>query len=283
MKNIGKDWVVITGASSGIGKHTAQAMLERGWNVIPCVRQLTQLAEWQQLGAHPVILDIAKPEQILSATTEIAKIAGNGTLHLVNNAGVVVAGPVEAVPLAQWREVFEVNFFGMIALTQALLPIIRRGKGRVVNLSSISGLLALPYLGPYCASKFAVEALSDSLRRELRQFAVKVILIEPGPIATPIWDKNFAKKESVYASFSPENQKLYQIGIKKFETLVAASAASGLPASAVSDVIMRALTANKPKARYLVGVKTMAMQVFMAKILPASWLDALIVSGLARP
>lgn len=277
------EWVVITGASSGIGKDAAQRMARAGWKVIPCVRKAADLAEWEKAGLHPVILDVTQPEQLGTALEKIRNFtAGSAKVHLVNNAGIVSAGPVEAVPLEKWREVFEVNVIGLVRLTQALLPLIRSTKGRIINISSISGILAAPYLAPYASSKFAVEAISDSLRREVAQFGVHVALIEPGPIATPIWEKNFLKKEDLYAGFSPNLRATYSRGLERFEAVVKQSAESALPVAAVSDAIFHALTHKRPRLRYLVGVKSISLQVFLARILPARWLDKLIARDFDR-
>lgn len=270
------EWVVITGASSGIGKAVAERMAAAGWKIIPSVRKEEDFSFWKSRGTHPVLLDVTRPDQVETAAREIAELtAGARRVHLVNNAGIVISGPVEAVPLAAWREQFEVNVFGLLQVTQALLPRIRETQGRVVNLGSVSGLVASPYLGPYCASKYAVEAISDSLRRELRQFGVHVALIEPGPIDTPIWEKSFSGREKSLASFSATRQ-LYAKGLEKFEAFARVSAAQARPVAEVTKAIHHALGDPRPKVRYLVGERSLGFQLTLVKFLPTSWLDRMI-------
>ena len=175
---------IVTGSSTGIGKATVLHLSRKGFLVFAGIRRESDAEQFQSLkGIFPLLLDVSSQDSVEKAV-EIAaeKLNTASEVHLINNAGIVVAGPVEGVSLTRWKEQFEVNFFGLLRVTQTLLPYIRKTRGRIVNISSISGLAAFPYLGPYCASKFAVEALSDALRRELRQFGCSVVVIEPGPI-----------------------------------------------------------------------------------------------------
>ncbi|RYZ97580.1 MAG: SDR family oxidoreductase, partial [Proteobacteria bacterium] len=244
-----KQWALITGANSGIGQATAELLFQNGYSVIAFSRN-PPLANNQE-GFHHVKLDVTNSAEIRAAQQEVERLtAGSGPIHLINNAGIAVAGPVEGLSLERWREQFEVNVFGLLALTQTLLPHLRRTRGRLINLSSISGLFVSPYLGAYAASKYAVEAISDALRRELLSAGVKVILIEPGPIATPIWDKNLREKEALLASFSPEITRHYGADMDRFAHEVQQAVKAALPVSRVSETILRALRAKNPKARY---------------------------------
>ena len=275
-------WVIITGTSAGIGAAAATLLLERGHAVITCVRKDKELAAWREKGAHPILLDVTKPEQIAQGLARVSELTADATaVHLVNNAGIAVAGPVEALPMARWREQFDVNVFGLVEVTRAFLPLIRKTRGRVVNVSSISGRFVTPYLGAYSASKFAVEAISDALRRELRQFGVHVSLIEPGPIATPIWEKNLKKKEDEYSSFAPELRALYQPELDRLARLVEKSVADALPVSRVADLIRDAIESPRPRARYLVG-KGLPFQLALNAVLPERWIDQLVAGGFGR-
>lgn len=170
----------------------------------------------------------------------------------MNNAGIAVAGPVEFVTMDDYRRQFDINFFGLVAMTKAFLPLLRKTQGRVVNISSIAGKVSSPFLGPYSASKFAVEAVSDSLRREVAPHRVKVILIEPGPIATPIWDKGLSAKDTHLLEPTTMNA-VYGSQLKKFKDYIAQAAKTAVPVERVLDVIELALTSSSPQHRYLVG------------------------------
>src|SRR5262245_5535409 len=182
--------IVITGASSGIGR--AMRLDQLGFHVFAGVRNPADgdaLKSKSSERLSPVLLDVTSEDSIARAARSIgdAPIAG-----LVNNAGIAVGGPLEMVPIPLWRKQFEVNVIGQVAVTQAFLPLLRVGRGRIVNIGSIAGRSALPFTSPYCSSKFALEGLSDSLRMELRQWGISVSIVEPGSIRTPIWEKSLA-------------------------------------------------------------------------------------------
>ncbi|MGZ3705895.1 MAG: SDR family oxidoreductase, partial [Bdellovibrionota bacterium] len=246
---------IVTGASSGIGQAAAQRLAEKGFQVFAGVRTEAAGAAWEKReNASPLLLDVTKPESVEAALKKCRPRLEKATeVHLVNNAGIAVAGPVEGVSLEKWKEQFEVNVFGLVRATQAFLPFIRATKGRVVNISSVSGLATSPYLGPYSASKFAVEAISDALRREIAQFGCRVVVVEPGPIDTPIWSKGLSKKDSLLSSLSEELQKVYSHELRTFQKAVEKSAHDAVPVSLVADVVEKALLAKKPRTRYIVG------------------------------
>src|SRR5919112_1052610 len=181
--------VLITGASTGIGHATAKRMLAYGWEVFAAARKDEDLERLRGEGFTPIKLDVTDPETIAAAREELDE---RGLRGLVNNAGVAVSGPIEFIPLDELRRQLEVNLVGQVAVIQAFLPNIREATGRIVNISSIGGRIALPMVGPYAASKHALEAVSDSLRRELRPWGIHVSLIEPGGVTTPIWEKGKA-------------------------------------------------------------------------------------------
>jgi NAD(P)-dependent dehydrogenase (short-subunit alcohol dehydrogenase family) len=237
--------VVVTGASTGIGRETARRLAASGFRVFGTVRRETDALALDEDGVEPVRMDVTDPATIAAARDAVLAALGDTPLvGLVNNAGVPAAGPLELLPLEELRQVLAVNVVGVIAVTQAFLPALRRSGGRILNMSSVSGRIAMPFAGPYAASKFALEALSDSLRRELLGSGVRVILIEPGSIRTPIWDKVQAPGKlerydgTSYAAALPLVRQQALAGVEK-----------GLPASAVADAVLRALTARRPPAR----------------------------------
>ena len=198
--------MVITGASTGIGAACATHLRGLGFRIFGGVRKPEDAERLRSAGAEPLTIDVTDADSIRSAASQLgdAPLAG-----LVNNAGVAVAGPVEFVPIEELRHQLEVNVIGQVAVTQAFLPALRRARGRVVNIGSIGGRVALPLLSPYAASKFALEAITDSLRRELRPWGMHVSIVEPGAVATPIWDKSRAANEEVASRMPPESLELY--------------------------------------------------------------------------
>ncbi len=251
--------VVVTGASSGIGQATALHLAHAGWLTFAGVRtaeaaeRLAVLAGALGVGAllRPLMLDVTDDAQIAGAAALVGadcRRYGVPLRGLINNAGIAVAGPLELVPLDRVRASLAINAVGALAVTQAFLPLLRVARGRIINLSSVSGRVASPFLGPYAASKFALEALFDALRVELRPWGLRVIVIEPGPIATPIWEKgaelalgdDAALSASPYASLLPRVRARFQ-----------QAAASGQPPELVAATIVHALTVPRPRARYL--------------------------------
>lgn len=275
--------VIVTGASTGIGRATAERLARAGYRVAAAVRKGKDYDAWKSQGGLPVYLDVTEESSVASAVAELKpELEAASAVHLVNNAGIAVAGPVEGVPIKRWREQFDVNVFGLVRASQAFLPWIRKTKGRLVNVSSISGRATSPFLGPYSASKFAVEAISDALRRELARFGVRTIVIEPGPIATPIWDKNFAKIGQELDELGPAMKELYGPEMLRFAELAKKSASDAVPADKVAAVILSALQAKNPRTRYVVGKAGLPAQVLMADLLPDRWLDSMIAKGFLR-
>ena len=202
--------VVVTGASSGIGEATALELRSLGFSVVAGVRSREDGERLGAQGLTPLRLEITDAASIAAAAAEVESLVGaDGLAGLVNNAGIAVAAPIEFVPLDELRRALEVNLVGQVAVTQAFLPLLRIAEGRVINISSIAGRVALPLMGPYAASKFALEGVSDSLRRELHGQGIEVVAIEPGGIKTPIWEKGVADAERMTDALPPEAQLHY--------------------------------------------------------------------------
>lgn len=265
--------VLVTGASTGIGEATAFHLRELGFDPVAGVRRDEDAERLEGHGLQTVRLDVTDEAQIAAAREAI----GDGVLAgLVNNAGVAVAAPLEYVPLDQFRRQLEVNLIGQVAVTQVFLPALRRAGGRIVNVSSIGGRVALPLLSPYNASKFALEAVSDSLRRELRPQGIDVIVIEPGGIKTPIWTKGNKLADEMISEMPPEAERLYGrlvAGVRR-ET-VKIERERGLSPRAVAEVIGTALTVERPRTRYVVG-REAKVRANLARLLPDRAMDRLI-------
>jgi NAD(P)-dependent dehydrogenase (short-subunit alcohol dehydrogenase family) len=265
--------VLVTGASTGIGEATALHLRELGFEPVAGVRRDEDAERLGGQGLRTVRLDVTDEDQIAAAREAV----GDGALAgLVNNAGVAVAAPLEFVPLDQLRRQLEVNLIGQVAVTQAFLPALRRAGGRIVNVSSIGGRVALPLLAPYNASKFALEAVSDSLRRELRTQGVDVIVIEPGGVKTPIWGKGNVLADELTARMPPEGERLYGRLIADVRRETAKiEQERGLPPRAIAEVIGKALTADRPRTRYVVG-NDAKVRAQLARLLPDRAMDRLI-------
>jgi NAD(P)-dependent dehydrogenase (short-subunit alcohol dehydrogenase family) len=263
--------VLITGASTGIGKATALQLAGSGWDVLAGVRSpAAGEALVAQAGSSgtvtPVQLDITDTAQIAAAAELVEQRTGAGGLNaLVNNAGIAVGGPLEMLPMQELRDLMEVNFFGQVAVTQALIPALRKAHGRIVLLSSIGGLVTTPYMAPYHASKYALEAVGNALRVELRRSDIQVALIEPGSVATPIWEKGNALIDGVQVP--ADLQQFYGHVPKAMEKTLADTAKRGVPPERVAQTIERALTAKRMRARYLIGLDAHAM-VWASRLLP---------------
>ncbi|MEA2481882.1 MAG: hypothetical protein QOJ07_3804 [Thermoleophilaceae bacterium] len=268
--------VVITGASTGIGRATALRLAAAGFDVLAGVRREADgeaLVRDAATGTIvPVVVDVTDRAQI-AALGE--RLAGKPLAGLVNNAGISVNGPLEFVGLDELRHQLEVNLVGQLAVTQALLEPLRAARGRIVNVSSIGGRFAAPFLGPYTASKFALEGMSDSLRRELRPFGIHVAIIEPGSIATEIWDKGQRDADTLEASMSPRARELYGDRLSRLRKLADRTARHAIPPDRAAKAIEHALTASRPRTRYLVGPDARA-QLLLQRALPDRWLDRLL-------
>jgi NAD(P)-dependent dehydrogenase (short-subunit alcohol dehydrogenase family) len=225
-------------------------------------------------------LDVTDAAAIAAAAHTVAVTLGTTGLDgLVNNAGIAVAAPLEFVPIAELRRQLEVNVTGQVAVTQAFLPLLRRVRGRIVNMGSISGRLAPPFLGPYAASKFALEALTDALRVEVHPWGLHVAIIEPAGIATPIWDKSLAQSERLLAAMPPEVYTYYGAAIAGVRASAAGSREQGMPVMVVADAVVHALSARHPKTRYPVAHNAWLITQVIAR-LPDRVRDRLIARRL---
>jgi NAD(P)-dependent dehydrogenase (short-subunit alcohol dehydrogenase family) len=268
--------VVVTGASTGIGFSACQVLIQRGFRVFGSVRTQADADRLKkQLGTDytPLIFDVTDPESVSKAAAEVKHAAGEKRLAgLVNNAGIAVTGPLAYLPLERFRLQLEVNLLGVHTVTQAFLPLLGTepnrtgGPGRIVNISSVSGRLAVPFLGAYAASKFGLEGYSDSLRRELMLFGIKVILIEPGAVVTPIWDK----AEGIVVQQFPNTP--YDRSLRLFAEQAMKEAKSGFQPEKVGELIWRVLTIRRPRARYAI-VPNRLVEWSIPRRLPAEFLD----------
>jgi NAD(P)-dependent dehydrogenase (short-subunit alcohol dehydrogenase family) len=265
--------VLVTGASTGIGEATVLHLKTLGFDAIGAVRKDEDAERLEARGVRTVRIDVTDAGQIAAAREQLGDISLAG---LVNNAGIAVAAPLEFLPVDRLRQQLETNLIGQHAVTQAFLPALRRGGGRIVNVSSIGGRVALPLAGAYNASKFALEGLSDALRRELRAHGVDVILIEPGGVKTPIWKKGEELADEMLEDVPAEADQLYGQMIEKVRERTRGIARdSGMEPREVAEVIGTALTADRPRARYLVG-RDAKLRARMATVLPDRLMDRMI-------
>jgi len=254
----GQPAVVITGASTGIGAASAVELARRGYRVFPGVRKQCDGERLTGQSPHitPLLLDVTDARQIAAAAATVCESVGDaGLAGLVNNAGIVVAGPLEILPLDQFRLQLEVNVVGQIAVMQAFLPLLRKARGRIVNMSSVNGRFAPPYLAPYAASKHALEAVNNAMRLELRAWGIRVVLIEPGATTTPIWDKSIAAADALADKASNGSVDLYKGDLDAMRQATRKLADSALPVDSVVRCVVHALTARRPASRYPVGLK----------------------------
>lgn len=249
--------VVVTGCSTGIGRACALHLDALGFRVFAGVRKEEDAERLRAEAAgrlEPVLLDVTDGAAVDALKTRVAESAVGRLAGLVNNAGVPGSGPVEQIPVEEFRRVLEINVTAQVAVTQALLPELRRARGRVVFMSSIGGRVAQPFMSPYNASKFAIEAVGDSLRQELAPFGVHVSIVEPGSIATPIWDKGAESATNLRERLDPDTDRVYGEAIDRFSEVARKTGERGIPPEAVAKVVGHALTADRPRTRYLVGI-----------------------------
>lgn len=277
--------VVITGASTGIGKACALWLDAQGWRVFAGVRRPEDGEALRAEASErltPVSFDVTQEASLAAAARQVeAALGGAGLSGLVNNAGVAVAAPLEFLPLDELRRQLEINVVGAVASTQAFLPLLRRGRGRIVNMGSVSGRVAAPFFGPYSASKFALEALTDSLRGELRPWGLEVVIVEPGNIATPIWEKSLAAGDQLIARLPPAAHDYYGKVIPAIRAYAKRSGETGASPDKVSRAVSHALTARRPKTRYIVG-KGVRTAVPLIAAIPDRLRDALTARQLPK-
>jgi NAD(P)-dependent dehydrogenase (short-subunit alcohol dehydrogenase family) len=270
--------VVVTGSSTGIGWGAAKVLLEKGFRVFGSVRREADGERLKtEFGANfvPLLFDVTDAAAVNAAAEQVSgALAGETLAGLVNNAGIAVAGPLLYLKIDEFRQQLEVNVTGQVIVTQAFAPLLgadrsrKGGPGRIVMISSVGGKNANPFMGPYCASKFAVEGLSESLRRELMLFGIDVIVIAPGAVATPIWDKAEQVDVTQYAN-TP-----YMTQLEKIRAYMLDRGPKGLKPEKLGEAIHHALTTPNPKVRYTVSPD--GLQDAMVNILPKRMVDRMI-------
>jgi NAD(P)-dependent dehydrogenase (short-subunit alcohol dehydrogenase family) len=274
-----KELIVVTGASTGMGAATARELAHKGFHVLAGVRREADaealVADGLE-GLEPRILDIT----VESDVAAIADRVTNDPLHrplraLVNNAGIAINAPVETLPIAEWRKQFEVNLFGHIAVTQALLPALLLSSGTVVNISSVGGKVVLPTYGAYAGSKFALEAVSDALRREVGHLGIKVVVVEPGAVKTEMAERGIATAEGLMANMTAAQ-------LARYDDLAAAVTAQarsfgedGVSAEHAAKVIGKAATASRPRTRYTIG-RDAAILLRISRVVSDRVLDRIV-------
>jgi NAD(P)-dependent dehydrogenase (short-subunit alcohol dehydrogenase family) len=277
-----REIVIITGASTGIGAATARELAGRGFHVLAGVRRDRDADAIRGPGIEPLMIDITKADHIRALALRIeGDPQGRPVRALVNNAAMPVNAPVEAFTIDAWRRLFEVNLFGHVAVTQALLPALIQSRGRVVNISSVGGRIAMATYGPYAGTKFALEAVSDALRRELGPFGVQVVVVEPGAVRTEMAGRTIAAAHELVSTMTPEQNQRYGGLVHAITAQTAAATELGLPADAAAKVIAKAVTAQKPRTRYTVG-RDAALLALLARVLPDRMLDRVFAMAL-RP
>jgi NAD(P)-dependent dehydrogenase (short-subunit alcohol dehydrogenase family) len=278
---------VITGASTGIGRACALRLDGDGFSVFAGVRRHEDGEKLRADASRrltPVILDVTQEPSLEAAAKTVSSAVGDAGLGgLINNAGVSLPAIQEFIDLDEVRRLLEVNVIGVMATTRAFLPLIRRARGRIVNIGSLGGYNAAPFLSPYAASKFALEGISDSLRRELWPWGLQVSLVEPGSIATPIWDKALGKSEELQRNAPERARELYLGAVEKMTRYGETLAQRGISPEKVAEAVQHALTARRPRTRYRVGTDAKLFR-FLTRVLPDRVMDAFVLRmiGISR-
>jgi NAD(P)-dependent dehydrogenase (short-subunit alcohol dehydrogenase family) len=276
--------VLVTGASTGIGRATALLLDKIGYNVFASVRRMQdgdKLCEAASERLTPVLLDVTSETSIARARDEITRVVGDRVLWgLVNNAGISFRAPVEYAPIAECRKLYEANVFGLLAVTQAFLPLIRKAHGRIVNVSSLTTLMVTPFHGIYSSAKMAVNGITDALRLEVKPFGVQVSLMIYGGVKTPLWDRVAKSTAEVTDRLTPEFIELYAARQRKaFRFFTARGGKSGLLPEEAAQPIVHALTARHPKRTYFIGSDAKLLNVYN-KVLPGRLSDWLLLRSM---
>lgn len=277
-----RELAVVTGASTGMGAATARELARNGFHVLAGVRRDVDADALRGEGIEPQMLDITVDSQVAAIADRVAHDPPGRPLRaLINNAGIAVNAPVEALPIDEWRRLFEVNLFGHVAMIQALMPSLLHSSGTVVNISSVGGKVALPTYPAYAGSKFALEALSDSLRREVRDFGVKVVVVEPGAVKTEMAQRGVATADRLKAGMTSDQLERYGDLIAAMSNLALSFDADGVPAERAAKVIANAATAPRPRTRYTIG-RDAAILVRLSRVVSDRFLDR-VVRMVLRP
>ena len=276
--------VLITGSSTGIGRATALHLDQRGWTVYAGVRKGSDGESLRKDASDRLCtldLDVTDSDSIEAAISAIRE-DGSGLDALVNNAGISVNAPLEFIQMSELRRQFDVNFFGVVAMTQAALPLLRETSGRIVHIGSIGGRQAAPLLGPYAATKHAIEAIGEAQRRELSPWGIEVVVVEPGAIATPIWGKAHEASAERRPSISSRELELYGTAVDALTAAAKQMEQRAVGPEEVAKVVEKALTLPRPRPRYLVG-KDAKLQAWMVRLLPDRWRDAVTFRVMKYP
>ncbi|HXO80614.1 MAG TPA: SDR family NAD(P)-dependent oxidoreductase [Mycobacterium sp.] len=271
-----RELIVVTGASTGMGAATARELARRGFHVLAGVRRDVDADALRGDGIEPHILDITVESDVAAIAERVANDPQGFPLRaLINNAGVAINAPVEALPIAEWRRQFEVNLFGHVAMIQALMPSLLRSAGTVVNISSLGGKVALPTYPAYAGSKFALEALSDSLRREVGRLGVRVVVIEPGAVKTAMAERGVATADRLKDGMTADQRERYGELVDAMSNLARSFDKDGVSADHAATVIAKAATSSRPRTRYTVG-RDAAVLARLSRVLSDRVLDRVV-------
>jgi NAD(P)-dependent dehydrogenase (short-subunit alcohol dehydrogenase family) len=271
-----RELIVVTGASTGMGAATARELARRGFHVLAGVRREIDADALRGEGIEPHILDITVESDVAAIADRVAADPlGRPLRALINNAGIAVNAPVEALPIAEWRRQFEVNLFGHVAMIQALMPSLLRSSGTVVNISSVGGKVALPTYPAYAGTKFALEALSDSMRREVNDLGVKVVVVEPGAVKTEMAQRGVATADRLKAGMTADQLERYGGLIDAMSNLARSFDTDGVPAERAAKVIANAATAPRPRTRYTIG-RDAAILLRLSRVVSDRFLDRVV-------
>src|ERR1700742_800411 len=271
-----RELIVVTGASTGMGAATARELARRGFHVLAGVRRDVDADVVRGDGIEPHILDITVESDVAAIAERVENDPQGLPLRaLINNAGVAINAPVEALPIAEWRRQFEVNLFGHVAMIQALMPSLLRSAGTVVNISSLGGKGALPTYPAYAGSKFALEALSDSLRREVGRLGVKVVVIEPGAVKTAMAERGVATADRLKDGMTADQRERYGELVDAMSNLARSFDKDGVSADHAATVIAKAATSSRPRTRYTVG-RDAAVLARLSRVLSDRVLDRVV-------
>ncbi|MCV7302002.1 SDR family NAD(P)-dependent oxidoreductase [Mycobacterium barrassiae] len=273
--------VLVTGASRGIGKGIVEHLAARGWDVIAGVRSREDADAVTKLDPQrvsSVILDVTSSDDIAALEASLPERLD----AVVNNAGIAVGGAMETLSTEEWRKQLEINVIGQFAVTRAVLPRLRKSRGRIVFISSVNGRMSMPLVGAYAASKFALEAAADALRMELTPWKIRVIVVEPAQTDTDMWRTADDMVAELEAGLTPEHRSLYARHIAGFKKMIPMSQRIAVPTEKVSAVVEEALTARRPRARYIVGLAPKA-QVALMTALPTKVRDVALRKVTGQP
>lgn len=273
--------VFVTGANSGIGQAIVENLADNDIRVFAAARDVAGVLDHPLV--TPVRLDVTSSTEALAAAETVRAALGESKLRgIVNNAGIAIGGPLEFVELDEFRRQLEVNLIGQLAVTQAFLPLLREhGKARIVFTSSIGGRVAAPFIGPYAASKHALNGMAESLRRELKPWGMGVSVLAPATVATPIWDKAGGDIDDIVAKMPPRAMELYGATIESMRGLTKDARTGGIPASKVAEAAHHALFSRRPKAEYIIGSEAKIMAT-ASNLLPYRAFDNAVLKQIAK-